>query len=161
MNDVTGLAVALTATARTRAQQLARDLQAAQRRLLAAGTTLTTARQAYARAGVDRRRARGSRRSAPASPASGPPEDREVSSNRAAQRPSAETESAHCPLWITVWQARYMDGDAGLLPSPLRREVPERIHPASLPKPPVPRSGWRPLALPHRFVRSAGVDGRD
>ena len=50
MNDVTGLAVALTATARTRAQQLARDLQAAQRRLLAAGTTLTTARQAYARA---------------------------------------------------------------------------------------------------------------
>ena len=50
MNDVTGLAVALTATARTRAQQLARDLQAAQRRLHAAGTTLTTARQAYARA---------------------------------------------------------------------------------------------------------------
>ena len=49
MNDVTGLAVALTATARTRAQQLARDLQAAQRRLHAAGTTLTTARQAYAR----------------------------------------------------------------------------------------------------------------
>jgi hypothetical protein len=29
MNDVTGLAVALTATDRTRAQQLARDLQAA------------------------------------------------------------------------------------------------------------------------------------
>lgn len=50
MNDVTGLAVALTATARTRAQQLARDLQAAQRRLNTAGTTLTTARQGYAKA---------------------------------------------------------------------------------------------------------------
>jgi hypothetical protein len=50
MNDVTGLAVALTATARTRAQQLARDLQAAQRRLNSAGTTLSAARQAYARA---------------------------------------------------------------------------------------------------------------
>ena len=50
MNDVTGLAVALTATARTRAQQLARDLQAAQRRLDKAGTSLTAARQTYARA---------------------------------------------------------------------------------------------------------------
>jgi cytochrome c5 len=50
MNDVTGLAVALTATARTRAQQLARDLQAAQRQLNRAGTDLTAARQGYARA---------------------------------------------------------------------------------------------------------------
>ena len=50
MNDVTGLAVALTATARTRAQQLARDLQAAQRRLDKAGASLTAARQTYARA---------------------------------------------------------------------------------------------------------------
>jgi hypothetical protein len=50
MNDVTGLAVALTATARTRAQQLARDLQAAQRQLNRAGSDLTAARQGYARA---------------------------------------------------------------------------------------------------------------
>ena len=50
MNDVTGLAVALTATARTRAQQLARDLQAAQRRLHRAGADLSAARQAYAKA---------------------------------------------------------------------------------------------------------------
>ena len=50
MNDVTGLAVALTATARTGAHQLARDLQAAQRRLDKAGANLTAARQTYARA---------------------------------------------------------------------------------------------------------------
>jgi hypothetical protein len=50
MNDVTGLAVALTATARTRAQQLARDLQAAQRQLNRAGADLTAARQGYLRA---------------------------------------------------------------------------------------------------------------
>jgi hypothetical protein len=41
---------------------------------------------------------------------------------------------AYQELWITVWQARYRDGDAGRLPSPLRREVPLRIHHASLPK---------------------------
>ena len=48
--DVTGLAVALTATARTKAHQLSRDLQAASRRLDAAGDTLTAARRAYAKA---------------------------------------------------------------------------------------------------------------
>ena len=48
--DVTGLAVALTATARTKAHQLSRDLQAASRRHDAAGDTLTTARRAYAKA---------------------------------------------------------------------------------------------------------------
>jgi hypothetical protein len=37
-------------------------------------------------------------------------------------------------LWISIWQARYRDGDAGRLPSPLRREVPLRIHHASLSK---------------------------
>ena len=50
MNDVTGLAVALTATARTRAQQLARDLQAAQRRLHRAGEDLAAAKRGYAKA---------------------------------------------------------------------------------------------------------------
>lgn len=50
MNDVTGLAVALTATARTRAQQLARDLQAAQRRLHKAGEDLAAAKRGYAKA---------------------------------------------------------------------------------------------------------------
>lgn len=44
--DVTGLAVALTATARTRANQLSRDLQTASRRLDAAGDALTAARRA-------------------------------------------------------------------------------------------------------------------
>ena len=48
--DVTGLAVALTATARTRANQLSRDLQAASRRHDKAGATLTEARRSYARA---------------------------------------------------------------------------------------------------------------
>lgn len=55
MNDVTGLAVALTATARTRAHQLARELQAAQRRLNAAGDTLTAARRGYAHAAAEYR----------------------------------------------------------------------------------------------------------
>ncbi len=55
VNDVTGLAVALTGTARTRAHQLARDLQAAHRRLNTAGANLTAARQAYARAADDYR----------------------------------------------------------------------------------------------------------
>ena len=50
MSDVTGLAVALTATARTRAQQLARDLQAAQRRLHRAGEDLAAAKRGYAKA---------------------------------------------------------------------------------------------------------------
>jgi hypothetical protein len=53
--DVTGLAVALTATARTRANQLSRDLQAASRRLDAAGDALTAARRAYAKAAEDYR----------------------------------------------------------------------------------------------------------
>lgn len=53
--DVTGLAVALTATARTRAQQLARDLQAAQRRLHKAGEDLATAKRGYAKAAGDYR----------------------------------------------------------------------------------------------------------
>jgi hypothetical protein len=53
--DVTGLAVALTATARTRAQQLSRDLQAASRRLDTAADTLTTARRGYAVAAQDYR----------------------------------------------------------------------------------------------------------
>ena len=48
--DVTGLAVALTATARTKAHQLSRDLQTANRRLDTAGDTLTAARRAYAKA---------------------------------------------------------------------------------------------------------------
>ena len=55
MNDVTGLAVALTTTARTKAHQLARELQAAQRRLSAAGSTLSAARQGYAKAANDYR----------------------------------------------------------------------------------------------------------
>ena len=77
MNDVTGLAVALTATARTRAQQLARDLQAAQRRLNAAGSTLSAARQAYARA------ADSTASCTPRPPRCGPP----TSSRQPAQRP--------------------------------------------------------------------------
>lgn len=55
MNDVTGLAVALTASARARAQQLARDLQAGQRRLNTAGAALSAARQGYARAAAEYR----------------------------------------------------------------------------------------------------------
>jgi hypothetical protein len=53
--DVTGLAVALTATARTKAHQLARDLQAASRRLEGAADTLTAARRGYAVAAQDYR----------------------------------------------------------------------------------------------------------
>ena len=50
ITDVTGLAVALTATAKTRANQLSRDLQAASRRHDRAGAALTDARRTYARA---------------------------------------------------------------------------------------------------------------
>ena len=53
--DVTGLAVALTATAKTRANQLSRDLQAASRTHDKAGATLTAARRAYAQAADDYR----------------------------------------------------------------------------------------------------------
>ena len=53
--DVTGLAVALTATARTRAHQLARDLQAASRRHDTAGAALTEARRSYAKAAAEYR----------------------------------------------------------------------------------------------------------
>ena len=41
------------------------------------------------------------------------------------------TQSPVPSLWMTVWQARYRDGDAGGLPSPLRREVPGSIGQAS------------------------------
>lgn len=55
MNDVTGLAVALTATARTKAHQLAREVQTAQRRLDAATTTLVEAKRDYGRAAAEYR----------------------------------------------------------------------------------------------------------
>ena len=55
MNDTTGLAVALTATARTKAHQLARELQAASRRLDAATATLIAAKRDYGKAAHDYR----------------------------------------------------------------------------------------------------------
>ena len=55
MNDTTGLAVALTATARTKAHQLARELQAAHRRLDAATATLVAAKRDYGKAAGDYR----------------------------------------------------------------------------------------------------------
>ena len=54
------------------------------------------------------------------------------------------TQSPVSSLWMTVWQARYLDGDAGLLPSPLRREVPRCIHQTSPRAPAVPRLSPRP-----------------
>lgn len=51
-------------------------------------------------------------------------------------------------LWITCWQARYPAGDAGSFASPLRREVPRRIHRR------VPQTASRPrnglASPPHR-----------
>lgn len=55
MNDTTGLAVALTATARTKAHQLAREVQAAHRRLDAATATLIAAKRDYGKAAHDYR----------------------------------------------------------------------------------------------------------
>lgn len=170
MNDVTGLAVALTATARTRAQQLARDLQAAQRRLNRAGAELTAARQAYARAAdsyrdlytqaaaiwtADELACR--RCSGTSTPAGAAPEGRSVTPPRAAIIAVPGASRALRGLWITVWQARYRDGDAGCFPSPLRREVPVRIHRH------VPRNVSRPRIrptspTPHRLV-GAGLGG--
>lgn len=55
MNDVTGLAVALTASARTKAHQLARELQASHRRLNAATDRLVAAKRDYAKAASEYR----------------------------------------------------------------------------------------------------------
>jgi hypothetical protein len=55
MNDTTGLAVALTATARTKAHQLARELQAAHRRVDAATDHLVAAKREYGKAAADYR----------------------------------------------------------------------------------------------------------
>ena len=55
MNDSTGLAVALTATARTKAHQLARELQAAHRRLDMATAALLAAKREYGKAATDYR----------------------------------------------------------------------------------------------------------
>ena len=55
MNDSTGLAVALTATARTKAHQLARELQAAHRRLDVATAALVAAKRDYGKAAADYR----------------------------------------------------------------------------------------------------------
>lgn len=49
-NDVTGLAVALTATVRARANQLSRDLQKSSRKHDKAAAALTETRRAYAKA---------------------------------------------------------------------------------------------------------------